>query len=47
MSTMALHATEKEENKTKPALIRDFSINTWNESPGLKRWDYDDDDPEK
>lgn len=43
--SMAQQVIKKQKNDT--ALIRDYSINLWNGSPGLKRWDYDDADPEK
>lgn len=27
--------------------VRDFSIDTWNGSPGLSQWGYDDKNPER
>lgn len=32
--------TAEDENKTQK--VRDYSINSWNGSPGLTRWGYDD-----
>jgi hypothetical protein len=43
--TMAQRIKTKEENET--TKMRDYSINSWNGSPGLKSWGYDDANPEK
>lgn len=34
-----------EEKKDEVAEVRDYSIDSWNGSPGLKHWGYDGDDP--
>lgn len=36
-----------DEIKKKPPHIRDYSIDLWNGSPGLKRWGFDDRDTER
>lgn len=38
---------EEEDEKSKKVQVRDYSIDLWNGSPGLKRWGYDDNNQDR
>lgn len=42
-----LEPMAQQEIKNKTYEIRDYSIESWNGSPGLKIWGFDDNNPEK
>lgn len=44
---VALSHQAPKEDEEKLSDIRDYSINLWNGSPGLKHWGYDDNDHER
>lgn len=45
LASMAQQHEPKEDNETNS--VRDYSIDTWNGSPGLKAWGYDENRPER
>lgn len=44
LASLAQQHQPKEDNET---IVRDYSIDTWNGSPGMKAWGYDENRPER
>lgn len=42
ITSMAQQNPTKEDERNNTQEVRDYSINSWNGSPGLTRWGYDD-----
>lgn len=45
LASMAQQHQPDDDNQT--IVVRDYSIDTWNGSPGLKAWGYDENHPER
>lgn len=48
IASMSLqHPSKSDENASDVIEVRDFSIDSWNGSPGLQRWGYDKSNPDR